>query len=206
MCSKLEEIWPVDSKFATCMTASIPVFPVVVIASGGDALTKQVLLGPTCGCEMQRRELAHQYPIHLLGKRLGHIPGPEPRFDMPNRNSGIECRQSAAKCCRCVALDQDNVGFFSSEHRLERGENPGGHLRERLTGLHHRQIVIWLYIKDLQNLVEHLAMLTSDADANVERAALAHVPDQRAQFNRFGAGTEDDESACSHCYQRYQRA
>ena len=119
--------------------------------------------------------------------------GTQAGLDVADGNVLIKGRERAAERGRGVALDDHHAGAQRSEHRLQAAENARRRLRQRLSRLHQIQIVVWDDFEHRQHLIEHLAMLGGDADANVERVVVgAQIVHQRAKFDGLRTGAEDE--------------
>jgi hypothetical protein len=67
-------------------------------------------------------------------------------------------------------------------------------LRQRLSRLHHVQIVVRRHLKRGQHLVEHATMLRGDTGLDRKLAgALPHVQQHRTQLDRFRARAENEK-------------
>src|SRR5579863_8148476 len=117
-----------------------------------DSFGAQVGGGPRGGGEVQRGEAADHHAIHFLGKRLAHIAGSQAGLDMAYGNSGVECRECAAKGGCGVALHQDQIGAVVLQYRLEGREHETGGGGERLTRAHDVEVVFRFNGENLEHL------------------------------------------------------
>ncbi len=104
-----------------------------------------------------------------------------------------------------VALSQDPVGSALPDHAVQGAEQRRRQLGQGLVGLHQVQIEVWLDPEEVQNLVEHLAVLAGGAD---QRTNPVRVPgqffDDRRHFDGFGPSTDNAQhgqhQTRSQCY------
>jgi len=89
---------------------------------------------------------------------------------------------------------EQSLAVESRRVRPEGGDDTRRGLEEDPTGTHDVEVAVRGHVECLQNLVDHLVTLRSDADPHVEvgRTGL-HVPDNRAELNGIGADTENEE-------------
>ena len=95
--------------------------------------------------------------------------------------------------CRRVAMDQYHIGLDLFKHIPHPGKHPSCDIIQVLPLLHNIQIVIRLYFKYLQHLVQHLPMLPGYAHHRPELPRmLLELFHQGTHFDGFGAGAENE--------------
>ena len=144
------------------------------------------------GGKVESGEPAGDHAVHLFGERLGEVVGAQAGFDMGHRDSLVEPGEGSAEGSGGVALNDDEIGALGCEDGLEGGQNPRGGLEQGLAGEHQVEVMVRGDVERGENLIEHLAVLAGDADADGE-LLLAQVQDDRAEFNGLRAGAEDDQ-------------
>jgi hypothetical protein len=151
------------------------------------------------GREMQVADGIGQLAIDLFREGLVLVPSAQAGFDVGNFDALIESRQRTHQRRRRIALHQHPVGFFLRKHAVELHECAGGDLGQRLICRHQIQVVIRRDGKEREHLIEHLAVLSRDADHAREFAGmLAQRLDDRGHLDGFGARAEDGEDFLWH--------
>lgn len=90
-------------------------------------------------------------------------------------------------------MDQDHVGPLVLEDRLELEQHVARHVEQRLARLHDRQVVVWDHAKDVQHLVEHLAVLAGHSHDGLELIpARLQLVGERAHLDGLRSGAEDE--------------
>jgi len=152
---------------------------------------------PGCagGCgEVQSGQAGCEHPVHLLGKRLGHIACAESSFDVPDWNAGIERGERTAERGGGVALHQHDSGLLGFEDSFERSQNPGSGLKQGLAGEHQIEIVIRPDVEHGEHLIQHVTVLTCDAYPGFKfRRPGAQVQENRTELDGLGPGPEHEE-------------
>ena len=115
---------------------------------------------------------------------------------MDQRYALIERCQAGRQDTGCVALGDDTMRIESLDRGVDTLETTRGQVGKSLIGLHQFQIAISLNPKILGDLVQHLAMLTGEADDQFDlvRPALALL-DYRCHFNGFRSSSEREKNA-----------
>src|SRR5579859_5868706 len=137
---------------------------------------------------------ARDAAIDLLGEGLPAVASAQSGLDVADVGARIErCQRRRGNRCR-VTLDQDPIGPFRGQNRLEPRQDRRGNLGWALIVLHHVQVVVGLNAEDAQNLVEHGPMLRRDADAAVDTVWVPRqFQDHRPQLDRLGARPKDGQ-------------
>ena len=88
----------------------------------------------------------------------------EAGFDMADRNLLISGSESASHSGRRVAMNKHDVGPLFNKNFLDAGQSGGGDMRKGLVRAHDVKVVVGSDVENFENLVEHVAMLSRDAD------------------------------------------
>src|SRR5260370_19763774 len=132
--------------------------------------------------------------IHFLRKGLPYVAGAQAGLHMSYRNMQIKAGESATQCGGGVALHDHDGRPFGLEHAFESRENPRSRLEQRLARQHEVQIVMGFDVESLEHLVEHLAMLRRDQNADVEAGGMfAKTANHRTELDRLRPGAEDQQ-------------
>jgi hypothetical protein len=132
-----------------------------------------------------RRHDAGEAPVGFFRPRAPEIAGAQARFDMADRDVGIECGYGGGGAGRGVALHQHIVWLELLEDRTQPSQDAREDVAQRLSGLHDVKIVIGFQREGGHHLIEHLAMLTGDADARQNFFLLRERLDHRCHFDGF---------------------
>src|ERR1035437_5930907 len=113
---------------------------------------------------------------------------------MADWDFSVEGSQGTAESGGGVTLNEDDVWFFFGKYGFEGADDTRRGLIKGLPRAHDVEVPVWSYVECVQNLIQHLAVLRSDADTDIEviRQGL-HVPDYRTKFNGLGASAENEE-------------
>ena len=155
------------------------------------ALVQEVLLRQLRGSEVILTDDAHSLTVEVLGVRGIDIVGPQSRLHMAHGDLQIEAGQGGDKGGGGVAVDQDHIGFLFFQHLPDAVQNICGNIKEGLLLLHDGQVVVRHHMEGRQHLVEHLPVLTGDADDGLQIVPAFQLIDQGTHFNRFGTSSED---------------
>ena len=127
-------------------------------------LVEKIFLGLGGGGEIKLRDDGDRLAVKLLGEGAIDIEGPQPRLHVPHRDLQIEAGQGGNKGGGGIAVDQHNVRLDLLQHALDPLQNVGGNIKKGLLILHNGKIVVRLHLEGLQHLLQHLAVLTGDAN------------------------------------------
>jgi hypothetical protein len=86
--------------------------------------------------------MSRDQSIHLLGKRVVQIMRAQARLDMPERDTPIKSRQGRRHHGRGIPLSQHGVWRNIRERFVQRGNQSGRQLRQRLVVAHDVQIQV----------------------------------------------------------------
>ena len=112
---------------------------------------------------------------------------------MPDRNMLEKGSESTCKCRNCVALYQNQIGALCQQNRAKAEQDCRCEAVQVLIVSHHRKIVIGTNAKEVQHLVEQFAMLTGDADPDIEIGRAPRCLDDRRHFDSFGPRAKNEE-------------
>ena len=90
--------------------------------------------------------------------------GAQPCLHMSDGYLLVEGCQGCGRTGCGVSMYQHNVWLRLFQYVTHACQHAGCHVIEVLTLLHDVQVVVGLYVKDAQHLVEHLAVLTRHAN------------------------------------------
>ena len=133
----------------------------------------------------------NRLPVEFLREGRIQIVGAQPRLHMAHGDLQIKTGQRRHKGGGGVAMHQHHIGLFVFQYFLDPDENVDGHIEQGLIFLHDAQIVLGLHVEAFQNLIQHLPVLTRNADNRFQFGMLAHLQHQRTHFDGFGPGAED---------------
>lgn len=168
-------------------------------AIGGLALVQQVPSARLRGREVVPGDDVDRLAVKLLGPGAVDVARAQARLDVADWDLQVEARQRGGEARRGVAVDEDRVGPLILEYGLELEQNVAGHVEQRLTRPHDRQVVVGRHAKYPQHLLEHFAVLTRHADGRlkVARAGLELVY-ERAHFDSLRACAKDEHDFLRH--------
>ncbi|EKD97403.1 MAG: hypothetical protein ACD_23C00945G0003 [uncultured bacterium] len=76
--------------------------------------------------------------------------------------------QTGSKGGGGIAMHQHDVGLELAEHAFHTLQDGSSHVSQVLPGLHDVEVKVWLDGKQVQHLVQHLAVLGSNAESGVK--------------------------------------
>lgn len=91
---------------------------------------------------------------------------------------------------RGVAMHEHDVSSVLSQHTTQTQQDVAGDVGQVLAWLHQIQIEVGLDVEKTEHLVEHLAVLGGDTDADFETRIRLQVFDQGGHLDGLGAGTK----------------
>ena len=111
---------------------------------------------------------------------------------MPHRNPRVESRQRGGRGSGRIAVHQHHVRLRFGQHAAHPGQHGRRNIVEILPPLHDIQVVIGNDPEQTQHLIQHLAVLSADADDRFEPVGtLPERSDQRGHFDRLRPGAEN---------------
>ena len=155
------------------------------------ALPEKGFLRPFRWGEEPGGQAVHRLPVEFLREGGGDVVGTQPRLHMSYRHSQIEGGQSRGKSRGGIAVNQHRLRPFPFQNGLHPFKNLPGNVKEGLPRLHDGKVIVRLYLKALQHLLQHLPMLAGDADQGFKVGSSLQLPHQRAHFDCLRPGTED---------------
>ncbi len=159
---------------------------------GIDSLTEQIPAREFRRGEMIRSDPARDLAVHLLGPRAVYVVRAQSRLDVSDRNAAVKGGQCGGRRGRRVAVNQHHVRTGLVEHVAHARQHAGSHVVEILSLPHNVQIVVGLDSEQPQHLIEHLAVLSADADDRPEKVRMpSELPYQRGHFDRLGTSPEN---------------
>ena len=161
--------------------------------AGVAPLGEKIFLCLLRGRKVVAADDGHRLPVEFLGIGAVDIPRAQPGLHMPHRDAQIIGRERGGKGGRRVALHEDDVRLFRFQHALEPFENAGCYVKERLRILHNGEIVVRHDGKRCKDLVEHLAVLSRDADNGFYFAPCAQLLHERAHFHGLRPRAENQQ-------------
>src|SRR5439155_1750741 len=162
---------------------------------GVDGLAQEVLSRALRRREVEVSEEVDDAAVRLFRERPAHVARAEPGFDVGDPRPTVERGQAGGESGRRITLNDDPVRALGLDDRGGAGQHGGGQRREGLVRSHEREVVVGHDVEEIQDRLEHLAVLTGDAHADVELIPDPELTDDRAELDRFGARAEDDEDA-----------
>ncbi len=115
---------------------------------------------------------------------------------MGDRNLLVEGGQRGSHGGGGVAVDKHHVRLHLPVHIAQSGKHPGGDIVEVLPLLHDVEVVMGRDAEQPQYLVEHLAVLTGNADKGLEPVGLfLKCFHQRGYLDGFGTGAKDQHDS-----------
>ena len=131
--------------------------------------------------------------VELLRPRAVDVVRAQAGLDVSHGDLQVEARERSGEAGRGVTVDQDHVGPLVLEDDLELEKHVARHVKQRLSRLHDRQVVVGRHVEGVQHLVEHLAVLAGHGDDGLEliRTRLELVG-ERAHLDCLRAGAEDE--------------
>ena len=124
--------------------------------------------GLRCGGEVQVGDHPGHLAVRLFRPWGVDVAAAQPRLDMADRDLAEISGERRDHRGQRVAVDQDAIGPPRVQRRAELGEDARRQHVERLARLHQVKIDVGDDAEDRQNLVEQLAMLRGDRDADVQ--------------------------------------
>ena len=111
---------------------------------------------------------------------------------MPYPDPTVIGRQRGRHGGRSIPMHQHNIGLFLFKYRLKPLQNIAGNIKKILPRLHDIQVIVRPDFKEIQNLIQHLAMLSRHADNTFKPVRmLFKLLDNRSHLDRLGTCAED---------------
>jgi hypothetical protein len=164
-------------------------------------LVDEVLSCAGSGSKMQVRNGPRNPAIHLFGIGSKFVSGPKTRLHMGDFRAAVKRGKSGGHSGSGVTVHENQVRTILREHAPQTGQYRAGYLEKVLAGPHDVEVKIRIYIERRKDLVEHLPVLSGNADSagEVTGMPLQFLYDGR-HFYGFGAGAEYDENLRHYRY------
>ena len=117
-------------------------------------------------------KIAGDSEIGLLWKRSEFVIGTKPRLYMPNPETAIIGCQRRSHGGGRVSMDQYHIRLFLNKHRLKPQQDLTCHVKKILPRRHDVQVVIRMNPKKIQDLVQHMAVLSGNTDNALKNIGL----------------------------------
>lgn len=160
----------------------------------GDVLAEEGLAVAFGGGDVEIGEDGGDAAVDFFGEGGGFVAGAEAGLDVAEADAVVEGEEAADHAGGGVALDDEGVGAEVFEDGFEVLEDAGAEGGEALAGGHEVEVVVGPEGEEVENLIEHFAVLGGEADAAVGIGAGAEGEHKGGEFNGFGAGSEEDEN------------
>lgn len=182
----------------TVCSASITVLPVTRIFPGSTPSPSRFRRESSVGAKWYEAIRPVIWRFISSGHGAVYVVRAQSRLDVSDRNAAVKGGQCGGRRGRRVAVNQHHVRTGLVEHVAHARQHAGSHVVEILSLPHNVQIVVGLDSEQPQHLIEHLAVLSADADDRPERVRMpSELPYQRGHFDRLGTSPEKPASPFS---------
>ena len=134
-----------------------------------DVLREQVGLRRARRRKVEVGDAARQAAVHLLRERRVLVVRTQAGLDVSDGRLVVVGSQCAGKRRRRVAVDEHDVRLLLRQDLVESHHGSRRDVEERLAGGHDVEIMIRLDMKEIEYLIEHLAMLCRDGHDRHDR-------------------------------------
>ena len=162
------------------------------------ALAQQICLGILGRSEIILRDDRYRLTVELLRKRTVYIIRTKSRLYMTDRYLQIKAGERGDKGRGGITVYEHRIRLYLLEHRLYTRENIRCDIKEGLSLLHYREIVVGDNIERLEHLIEHLSVLPCHADDGPDTVSRAQLTNKGTHLYSFRSCTEN-EHYCFHC-------
>ena len=143
---------------------------------------------------MQAREDVGEPPVDFLRKGPLSVTGSQSSLDVTKPDLVVERHHRCDEDAGRISLRQNPVGIDLAHNRVGRGKEAGGQLREALIGSHQIHLVVGRDLKEVEHLIQHLAMLPRRTDDRAHTIGISpQLLDNGRHLDRFRARAEDAE-------------
>src|SRR5439155_7295672 len=160
---------------------------------GARALPTKVLGGSSRRREVQFSDLADDAAHELLRKRARADAGPKSSLHVGHGLLAKESRDGRGHRAGRVTLNDDHVWPFLIDHSSNSGNHRSHDVFRALIRAHHVEIMLGVKVEDLEDLVEHFAVLGGDADHRLNIRTIPKLEHQWGELHRLRARSKDDE-------------
>ena len=174
--------------------ASIAVFPVTKIEEGFFPSQLKFCRDNSVGAKLYVEMMLTAWRLNSSGGGIDVVSA-EACFHVTNRYLKIETGKSCHESGRCISMNEDYIRPFFLQNFTNSVQDIRSHIEKGLTILHDRQIVIRDNFECLQHLIQHLAVLSGDADDGLDCISALEFIDPRAHFNGLWTGAEDQHDS-----------
>ena len=162
--------------------------------SVGHALAQQVLPRLIGRSKVERSDAVGHLTVHLLGPGRQHVVRAQPCFHVSYGYLHVEGSQRSGHRGRGVAVNQYHVGTEVLQHVAQAQQHTRSDVVQVLIGRHDVQVVLGHDVEHFEHLIQHLAVLGSDANTGFKSLTVALQGfHQRCHLDGFGAGTENKQ-------------
>ena len=143
---------------------------------------------------MQAREDVGEPPVDFLRKGPLSVTSSQSSLDVTKPDLVVERHHRCDEDAGRISLRQNPVGIDLAHNRVRRGKKAGGQLREALIGSHQIHLVVGRDLKEVEHLIQHLAMLPCGTDDRAHPIGISpQLLDNGRHLDRFRARAEDAE-------------
>ena len=158
----------------------------------GHVFLQQILFAQRRGREVIRGDPPRDLTVHLLRPWTVYVVSPQPGFHMPDGDLLVKSRQRGRRGGRRVPVHEHDIGHGFGQHVPHPGQDPCRHIVKILPRLHDVQIEVGGDFKEIEHLIQHLAVLPRDTDYGFEfRRFRLKGFHQRSHLDRLRTGPED---------------
>ena len=155
-----------------------------------DIFLQQVFLCQRCRRKVQVCQCTCQLTVHFFGERLIFIICSQACFYMAYLHLIVVCRQCAGECCGCIAVYQNDIGFFLTHYFFQTCQGSCCDACQSLSCLHDIQVMLGMQVENFQNLIQHFSMLRCYADDAFDFGCFFQFFHQWSHFDGFWSCTE----------------
>ena len=155
-----------------------------------DSFAQEVFTVAHCGAEIEIGNGGDELAVHLLGVGGILVICTQTGFYMTDLYLVVKRRKCAGKCCGCISVDENHVGFQLLDRLVHAGKALAGDCAECLLGGHDIEIPIRLEIKHLKNAVKHFAVLSCNAADGFDLLVFCKFFHQWSHFNGLRTSAE----------------
>ncbi len=173
------------------------------VAGDGDVAVGHALADQVRGRCRGRREVPAGQPrrqaaVHFFRIGAVDIARAQSGLDVADRHLVVERRERGREGGGGVALHEHCVRTDPLHQRSEPRQRPDGDVGQGLARLHDVEVVVGRDLEDLEDLVEHLAMLRGHGDDGLEAVPLGEFRHDRRHLDRLGPRSKRHEHASRH--------
>src|SRR5207302_2320227 len=113
----------------------------------------------------------------------------------------VEGREARAESRGRVSLHDDPVRPLVFDDGARARDELRRQTGQRLVRCHEVEVVVWHELEEVQDRGQHLAVLSSDAEARIDPAPSTQRADDGAELDRLGTRSDHDEhTRCPACH------